>query len=821
MPPPDGLALPMAEAALLAHLMPSLQEAWDTGSGGVLDAPGAGYVQWAKWPEGLQIECSATDDEGEPRSFLQRRLLQKLGFVPPDGDHPNFLRRYYSRDDLGDAAQALTRVMLGALNAGPPPLGPVDHGPALLIAPLAKCDPDFVARVVATVVADLEAAAPVAVIDVYGALQQEALPQALRLAPTEVSGARLDHHLVVVHGFKRLEDVESQLLTATEVAVSVRQLRGEGRRVLLIGPALLDETLWLYQGVGLAVAQRVAVLGDDHSLRTWAATAATLLLQARARVSNPEDETLVLTYALFHDAEPAQTEEPIRCNLRLDARWRDSPDTDALLERAAAFWCEPRRSDAVATPGLAQPAGQIAPASGVELYADRQAIDPLEAALDPLRDELWRLRADHGFSHDPLHGGCGAPAELDVTCVEELADVLLQGLDIIRASGRLFPPASLYVGDLFLDLFETIASAVAKVSEQIAPDLLLRLAVPLIDLLAYSQPMFMDVGQRNVGALGVVLRVAKENAELAERIGRHIGHQDKDVQEIVGSLRPPLSSAISSEPRPVEPEPSAAAPQPGPAGLTSARTRVADMWDQVVADWIDGRRELPPRLQSWKASYTGAVDERWYPDPVYGDLRGETLEPKLVVLGLNPGVGYPQLQAADGVWAQRIRATTYSRCLDRVAYDDPAWLELHGRNSPYWNKLMHFGRRWTRDDALLPGQVLNFELYPWHSDRVQGRFDIPPDLLDKYVWAPIGELKLREVFAYGKAWFDICAKFGWPLLARYGPQHEPVPCSDTPGWNLAIFAMPTGQRAVISWQSGYAGPPGPERTECLRSLLYP
>ena len=183
---------------------------------------------------------------------------------------------------------------------------------------------------------------------------------------------------------------------------------------------------------------------------------------------------------------------------------------------------------------------------------------------------------------------------------------------------------------------------------------------------------------------------------------------------------------------------------PANACTAGARERVADLWDDVVSRWLDGDDSLPPRLQQWKASYGGRIDERWYPDPFVGDLRGDVEEPRVVILGINPGVGYSDLQARDGEWARRIRASSYSRCPNRVAFDDPAWLRLHGRNSPYWANFMRFARRWTDDPALKVPQVLNMELYPWHLNRVEGAMTPQAQSLDDFVWAPLAEAMSRR-----------------------------------------------------------------------------
>lgn len=85
----------------------------------------------------------------------------------------------------------------------------------------------------------------------------------------------------------------------------------------------------------------------------------------------------------------------------------------------------------------------------------------------------------------------------------------------------------------------------------------------------------------------------------------------------------------------------------------TARDEVADLWDDVLERWIDGRDHLIDPLNEWLSSYQGTgkgkVDLTCYPDPYVGDLRGDTYDPRLVVLGLNPGRGHLELQGRDGV----------------------------------------------------------------------------------------------------------------------------------------------------------------------------
>lgn len=254
------------------------------------------------------------------------------------------------------------------------------------------------------------------------------------------------------------------------------------------------------------------------------------------------------------------------------------------------------------------------------------------------------------------------------------------------------------------------------------------------------------------------------------------------------------------------------------------RDRVADFWDLHVAQWLAGQESWTPELREWFDSYrgqgAGQVDLSCFPDPYVGDLRGLRGQPQVVVLGLNPGVGYPRLQGREGgIWSERIRSSSYSHCMDRSPHGDQAWLDLHGRPSRYWQVLMRWARAWTRDQGLLASQVLNFELYPWHSNAITAPITPPADVVDRYIWQPISEIDTESVFAFGKPWVAVCQQLGLPVLRWHGPGHETFPGPQTAGWNVVTFALQSGQRAVVSWQPGYAGPPGQARTATLRRIV--
>jgi hypothetical protein len=255
----------------------------------------------------------------------------------------------------------------------------------------------------------------------------------------------------------------------------------------------------------------------------------------------------------------------------------------------------------------------------------------------------------------------------------------------------------------------------------------------------------------------------------------------------------------------------------------SARARVADIWDDVLADWLSGREHLSASLARWRASYQGtgkgAVDLEHYPDPYVGDLRGVEHEPRTVLLGLNPGVGYDSLQSMNGLWAQRIARSGYSYCFRRSPEEDPkAWRELHGKRSRYWLHRVLFAQRWLNDQHASVRDILNFELYPWHSYKVNAPLLPPPDLIEKFVWEPVRELAVPEVFAFGAPWFQACQGLGLHPLALLGPPGQPI-TPEAPHWRLGFFELSHRQVVVVSSQPGYAGPPGSERLTQMRVLL--
>jgi hypothetical protein len=88
------------------------------------------------------------------------------------------------------------------------------------------------------------------------------------------------------------------------------------------------------------------------------------------------------------------------------------------------------------------------------------------------------------------------------------------------------------------------------------------------------------------------------------------------------------------------------------------RRRIADFWDQVVNEFLNGgllmREPLDVWFQAYEGSGDGAVDRDAMPEAYCGPLLGD---PRSVFLGLNPGTAIPAYQYRNGILADEIRKT--------------------------------------------------------------------------------------------------------------------------------------------------------------------
>jgi hypothetical protein len=254
---------------------------------------------------------------------------------------------------------------------------------------------------------------------------------------------------------------------------------------------------------------------------------------------------------------------------------------------------------------------------------------------------------------------------------------------------------------------------------------------------------------------------------------------------------------------------------------TNARNWLAHYWDDHIRDWLAGNDALLDPLPRWFDSYrgtgSGTVTREAFAEPWIGPLLGT---PRLVVLGLNPGRADLAFQGRAGTFAREIAERSgFTEWAASAPYSRPPWTAVKGRNR-YHDQRAMFACRFYEEPDLTAGDVLAMELYPWHSTRVTGAMHAPRDVLDRFVWQPLAELGVTEVFAFGKPWLRVARSLGLTLECHLGPGGQPW-SSTVASRTVLVYRLPSHQRLIISWQAGYAGPPGEADTERLRAIVPP
>jgi hypothetical protein len=263
-----------------------------------------------------------------------------------------------------------------------------------------------------------------------------------------------------------------------------------------------------------------------------------------------------------------------------------------------------------------------------------------------------------------------------------------------------------------------------------------------------------------------------------------------------------------------------AAPSAGSRLRTvGAVEEVADFWDAHTARWLDGDDELRSPLDRWFAGYagrgTGAVDREAFAEPYCGDLRGS---PRLVILGLNPGDASLEFQGRHGIFADQIRRLgSYSAWAARHPYLGDAWTRGKGPNR-FWRARLKFARTWLQDPDLEAQDLLGLELYPWHSKGVTSAMRPPDDVLGAFVWRPLAELPVTDIFAFGAEWSRALQRLGMTPIDHLGRGGRTWG-SSVPSRTVLVYAAPSKQRLIVAWHSGSAGPPRSDETERLRDAL--
>lgn len=274
------------------------------------------------------------------------------------------------------------------------------------------------------------------------------------------------------------------------------------------------------------------------------------------------------------------------------------------------------------------------------------------------------------------------------------------------------------------------------------------------------------------------------------------------------------------------PAPTVAPPLPearGPGRVAvvdgvASRDEVAAYWDEVVSEWRDGRAPdlQRPELRRWFVAYAGegrgAVTAAASPEPYIGPLASRHGTPKLVALGLNPGKADLTFHGPGGVFAQEYaRLGGFSAWAMTAPYLREPWRSAHRRNR-YHENLRTFAQRWLEDPRITSKDVLVFEMYPWHSDAVTALIRPDRRTIDEFVWAPIADLDVEYVFAFGAPWSRLADRL------RLNESHVSV-VLNVPSRRVRVFSLATGQHLIVCWQPGYNGPPGEGDVVALRHSL--
>lgn len=147
-------------------------------------------------------------------------------------------------------------------------------------------------------------------------------------------------------------------------------------------------------------------------------------------------------------------------------------------------------------------------------------------------------------------------------------------------------------------------------------------------------------------------------------------------------------------------------------------------------------------------------------------------------------------------------------------YLGTTWESFAGQPNRYHQARQRFAEHWLGG----PARVLTFELYPWHSTRVTAMMRPPADVAREFLWEPLADLDHELVFAFGKPWLSVCQALELET-GRTWTADSPEFKSSVASRVVRTFKHPAGGRVAVCWQSGYAGPPGPDDTRRLRELL--
>jgi hypothetical protein len=155
-----------------------------------------------------------------------------------------------------------------------------------------------------------------------------------------------------------------------------------------------------------------------------------------------------------------------------------------------------------------------------------------------------------------------------------------------------------------------------------------------------------------------------------------------------------------------------------------------------------------------------------------------------------------------------------------------AWLkgedQLPPRLSDWFDSYVGVGPgEVTREGFPEPyhGDLLGLEqCYPWHSNSITAPLKPPPEVIEEFVWQPIAELPVQDVFAFGRPWNDLAKALKLPRTGKLGSGGTDYK-SAAPSRAVRTYGLPSGQRLVVEWHAGSAGPPSAKESALLHDAL--
>lgn len=243
-------------------------------------------------------------------------------------------------------------------------------------------------------------------------------------------------------------------------------------------------------------------------------------------------------------------------------------------------------------------------------------------------------------------------------------------------------------------------------------------------------------------------------------------------------------------------------------------------WEAIVAAWRSGDDLPSEEIRAWREGYTGSgegrVDTAALPELYHGNIDAE---PRAAVLALNPGKVQPTFQHRTGIFDREIGAFgSYRSWAASWPYLRDPWVTQIGRNQHHERRLA-FLQRWYGDQTMPAEKMVSFQMYPWHSTRINGPFEPPVETVRRFVLRPLVALGIRSVFAFGKPWMELLENhFGLRVVDRLGAGGRDYG-SNVPTRSVVVFKTDDLHIVAMKHNAPRPGPPNALDTHRLRAAL--